>query len=73
MLAQGQSFKGFTVAIRANKHFFLQVSQSGYANLINRHNFLQSPAGKWPNNELLKTCRFVFYEQGGRYPDWLTC
>ena len=22
---------------------------------------------KWCNNELLKTCRFVFYEQGGRY------
>ena len=51
----------------------LQVSQSGYANLINGHASLQSPTGKWHNNELLKTCRFVFYEQGGKYPDWLTC
>ena len=38
-----------------------QVSQSGYANLINGHASLQSPTGKWRNNELLKTCRFVLY------------
>ena len=53
--------------------FYLQVSQSGYTNLISGHPSLQSPTEKWRNNELLKTCRLVFYEQGGRYPDWLTC
>ena len=40
---------------------FLQVSQSGYTNLTNGHASLQSPTGKWRNNELLKACRFVFY------------
>ena len=40
---------------------FLQVSQSGYANLINGHVSLQSLTGKWRNNELLKTRHFVFY------------
>ena len=40
---------------------FLQVSQSGYSNLINGHASLQSPTGKWRNNELLKIYRFVFY------------
>ena len=48
----------------ATQQTFLQVSQSGYANLINGHASLQSPTGKWHNNELLKTCRFV---KGGRY------
>ena len=56
-----------------NKLFFLQVSQSGYANLSNGYASLQSPTAKRRNNELLKTRRFVIYEQGGRYPDWLTC
>ena len=52
---------------------FLQARKSGYANLINGHASLQSPTGKWRNNKLLKTGCFVFYEHGGRYPDWLTC
>ena len=45
----------------ATQQTFLQVSQSGYANLINGHASLQSPTVKWRHNELLKTCRFVFY------------
>ena len=31
----------------------------------------------WPPNKLFlqvsQSCYFVFYEQGGRCPDWLTC
>ena len=54
-------------------NFFLQVSQSGYVNLINSHASLQSPTGKRCSNKLYKTCCFVFYKQGGRTPDWVTC
>ena len=35
--------------------------------MIDSHASLQSLTGKRRNNELLKTCRFVFYEQGERY------
>ena len=35
--------------------------------MIHEHASLQSPTSKWRNNILLKTCCFLFYEQGGRY------
>ena len=48
-----------------NKHFYKLANQDTRIWLT-----VTPPCkvqGKWRNNELLKTCRFVFYEQGGRY------
>jgi len=45
---------------------FLQVSQSGYANLINGHASLQSDATTNYLKHAVFTNRFVFHEQGRR-------
>ena len=41
--------------------YFCKLANQDTRILINGHAFLQSPTGKWRDNELLETCRFVFY------------